>query len=146
MNFLSNFFSNSIFREQFFWRRKLSFENRVYFFPDKCSVDENLFRRFLKYIENSVIFEFFPVFITKRVASPFFNPRAGNPCRAIYLFFLFQSPSPLKMKCGFLMRFLKKIAQYVPRIMRLFFRFTMFAGSAASHSISFSVLLRECRK
>ena len=78
------------------------------FFLDRCPVEEHLFRRFLKYLENGPIFDFFPFFFTKHVILPFFNLRAGNACRAITLFFLFQSPSILKNKCGILMRFKKK--------------------------------------
>ena len=53
-------------------------------------------------------FRFFSVIFTKHVVPSFFNPCAGNACRVITLSFLFQSQSPLKNKCGFLIRFLKK--------------------------------------
>ena len=77
----------------------------------------------------------------------FFNPCAGNAWRAITLFFLFKSTSPLKNKCDFWKKKKKKkIAQCVPHIMPRFFQFPIFVGGAASRGILYSVLLRECRK
>ena len=117
MNFVSNFFAknrkNSIFREKKNCTENNSSKIAMTYFPDRCPVDEHSFRRFLKYLENRAIFDFFPFFFfffffTKLVAPPFFKPRAGNACQAITVYFLFQSPFPLKNKCEFLMQFLKK--------------------------------------
>ena len=130
------------FSWKIFWRRKLLFGNRDDFFPDRCPVDEHSFRRFLKYFENRAIFEFFSVLFLKRVAQSFSNTLAGNTCRAIALFFLFQSPSFLKDKCIFLMRFFTK-NRLKHRIIPRFFRFPIFVGGAAGHSILVSVLLQK---
>ena len=90
---------NLIFREKFFGAKNYRSKIAVIFFPDRCPVEEHSFRRFLKYLKNHAIFDFFfRFFFTMRVALPFFNPRAGNAWLAITLFFLFQSPSPIKKK------------------------------------------------
>ena len=142
--FLSNFFAK-IEKTRFFVKNflapKITVRNRGYFFPDRCPVEEHSFQRFLKYLKNRAIFDFFfRLFLQSASLRRFSTHVAGNACRAIILFFLFQNPSPLKYKCGFLMRFFKKNRSMRPTHYATIF--PIFVGGTASHGIPFSVLFR----
>ena len=110
MKFLSNFLQKTKktqFSVKKFWRRKLPFENCDDFFPDSCPAEKHSFRRFLKYLENRAIFEFFPCFLRSALLRRFSTHRpesmpGDNSILPVSVYVLF------KNKCGFLIRFLKK--------------------------------------
>ena len=101
------------FSREIFSCQNLLFKNRDNFFSVRYPVDKPSCRRFLKYLKNHAVFEFFSVFLMKRVTPLFFTGDAGNACQAIALPFLFQNPSDLKNKCWFLMWFLKKKIRWI---------------------------------
>ena len=77
MSFLFNFFENiekTWFFVKIFWCQKLPFENRDDFFPDGRPVNEHSFRRFLIYLENCAIFDFFGFFFYETRRSAVFQP------------------------------------------------------------------------
>ena len=100
---------NSIFREKIFGAENYRSKIAVIFFRIGVR-SKNIRSGDFWNISNIARFSnFFSVLFMKRVAPLFFNPRARIACRAMPLFYLFQSPFLLKNKCGFPMRILKKI-------------------------------------
>ena len=77
------FCSDFVLKIGIFSHRNLRFENRDNFFAVRYQVDKSSCRRFLKSPQNHAIFEFFSVFISKRVTPLFFTGHAGNVCPAL---------------------------------------------------------------
>ena len=110
---------NLIFCERFFGAENYRSKIAVIFFQIGVPVEEYLFRKFLKYLENHAISDFFFYEVSH---SAIFQPTCQKCMSGDNSILLVSEPSPLKNKCRFLMRFLKKkITQYVPSIMPRFF-------------------------
>ena len=88
--------------------RRRKFKNPDDFFPDTCPVDEHSFRRFLKYLENRAIFEFFSFFFYEARHSAVFQPMCRECMSGVNSILPVSESVPFKKQCGFLMRFLKK--------------------------------------
>ena len=74
---------NSVFREKSFhawyYRSKIA----IIFFSVRYPVDKSSCLKFLKYLKNHAIFEFFSIFLSKCITPLFFTRHAANACPAL---------------------------------------------------------------